>query len=497
MIIPLFQCIRPYYQRIISIILMRNSTRQTRLQDLASKPDPRRRSATGSNTSSNTSSTTKSTTSAKATTKRSANTTSTAAYRALDRKTTSTAAKKASTTPSAGTTSTTSSTVKKSIQDSSQKTQKRTFKAAPKKGKVASQVQVVEEKPVSTPVNFLNADELIPKTIGDYSLRSVIGEGASCVVKLATKKGTDTKYACKIIDKDRFQDDIITCEHFEREIRVLQQLHHPNIVQLCDVIKDERFYYIFLEYCPNVLFEEIYECKKINELKAANWMRQILEALSYMHSLNAVHRDLKPENIMLDEDDNAKLTDFGLSRFVGNDCLATTPCGSPGYASPELLVGEPYNAKMSDSWSCGIILYMMVVGKLPWTSRNHMSMFEQISSNQVVIPDSVSYHCRLMIEGFLKIKPEDRLTIDEALDHPFLNEADIGDAFYETQLVSLRKIDRFFYDETALTEGEDHPEPSFDSVRNLKIEKVQRLFTKRVKRFRFRRRKRCKSENHF
>lgn len=368
------------------------------------------------------------------------------------------------------------------------------------------------QKPVT--VNFLNADELIPRNIGDYTLKSVIGEGASCVVKLATKQGSKLKYACKVIDKVRFENEpAMTAEQFENEIRIMQQLHHPNVVQLCDIMKDDRYFYIFIEYCPRCLFEEILEEKKINELSAANWFKQILEALSYLHSLNIVHRDLKPENILLDEYDNVKLSDFGLSRYVGADCLASTPCGSPSYASPEVLSNMPYNAKLSDCWSCGVILYMMVVGQLPWTSRNHADIFEQISNgSQVVVPSNVSYHTRLMIEGLLQPNPEKRLTVEDALKHPFLMQADGGDAFYETEMVSLRKVDRFFM----TTEDISNEKIDMDEMQSAKraslqnmginmfclsqrdqlnMEKMQKLFSKKVKRIRFRRSKRCKSAN--
>lgn len=386
----------------------------------------------------------------------------------------------------------------------------------PKSKKDAKPVNEKPEPPKPETVNYLNADELIPRTIGDYVLRSVIGEGASCVVKLATRQGSTQKIACKVIDKFRFANEpSMTAEQFEREIRIMQQIHHPNIVQLCDILKNGRYFFIFIEYCPRCLFEEIYELTKINELHAANWMKQILVALSYLHSINIAHRDLKPENILLDENDNAKLSDFGLSRFVKPDELATTPCGSPSYAAPEVLSGAPYDAKLSDCWSCGIILYMMVVGKLPWVNRNQTSVFEQISSNSHInIPDSVSYHCKLMIQDFLKVDPAERMTIEQALKHPFLNGANEGDAFYQTQMLSLKKVDDFFIDdETKKDEKNDEdelrdaqriayrkasPYSSESQATITSLEELQRLISMtKVKKFRIRKRRKRSKSNEF
>lgn len=155
----------------------------------------------------------------------------------------------------------------------------------------------------------------------------------------------------------------------------------------------------------------------------------------------------------------------------------------------------------------------MVVGQLPWSSRNHSKMFDQISSgSQVVVPDTVSYHTRLMIEGLLQFNPEERLTVEKALKHPFLMQADGGDAYYETEMVSIRKIDKFFTtDEDLINEVNDDRELK-DAKRQaqtnkginmfclsqrdqLNMEKMQKLFAKKIKRIRFRRRKRCNSDD--
>ena len=404
------------------------------------------------------------------------------------------------------TVSTTSSLKKSVVLKNNETDAKKNLKSATNKGNITKKAKASknnnnDEKKQQTQngLNFLNADELIPKTIGDYTLKSYIGEGASCIVKLAIKNDTKVKYACKIIDKERFNNKgpEIT-EQFEREIRVLQQIKHPNIVQLCDMIKDDRFFYIFIEYCPRALFDEIYENKRISELKAANWMSQLLDALSYIHSLNIIHRDLKPENILLDENDNVKLTDFGLSRFVGPDNLASTPCGSPSYTAPEVLSEQPYDGKKSDCWSCGVILYFMVVGKLPWENKTAMTVYDHKNKNNINIPDFVSYHCRLMIQGFLDSNPETRLTAENALDHPFLNEADTGDAYYDTQLVSLRRIDNFFCDNSPILDATNisslaAPTISCNDITNM--DEIQKLFVNgKIKKFRLRkRRRRCKS----
>jgi serine/threonine protein kinase len=284
-----------------------------------------------------------------------------------------------------------------------------------------------------------------PSKIGPYQLHGTIGSGGFGTVKLAFRSDQGRYYACKIIPKKR-----IHTEHqatsFEREIRILQQLHHPSLVQLCDLFKDSLNYYLMMEFCPNGdLFNVLVKVKRVPEEAACIYFGQILTSVGYIHMCNFAHRDLKPENIMIDEFGFAKLTDFGLAKYAPPDVLTQTSCGSPCYAAPEILSGVPYSPQRADMWSLGVILFTMVTGQLPWTKRNRQQLFEQIKKADFVIPHGISGACRDLIQGLMCLAPAGRLTAKQALAHQWVTAASPADVVsVPLPVVSLRRIDHFF-----------------------------------------------------
>lgn len=312
------------------------------------------------------------------------------------------------------------------------------------------------------PDNFKN------KRIGSFILKKEIGEGAFSYVFLAeeappnqmvkkdkvkeknlkTKKIKTKKprqFACKIIPRNKIEAKKMTTR-LDQEIKIHQLMHHPNVVQLVDVLKDESFYYIFLEYCPyGELFDYVIEKHKLSEHEAACFFKQILTGLKYIHSLNVAHRDLKPENVLLDQFGRIKISDFGLSKLIDIKAngLTKTPCGSPCYASPECISGQPYDGKKSDIWSCGVILYAITTGLLPWTKRNQAKMFHQIRKGEYTVPSYISDQCADLICRLMTVDNKKRITIDEALNHPFLKSTVLPVANLDPKYVSLRKVDRF------------------------------------------------------
>lgn len=159
----------------------------------------------------------------------------------------------------------------------------------------------------------------IPQTIGKYVFRSNLGEGASSVVKLAFDSENHNYYACKVISKAYLSESEQRMTKFEIEIRILQRLNHPGVVELYELLQDDNFYYVFLEFCANgELFDYIANNQRLTENESKNMIRQILEALKYIHSQGIAHRDIKPENILLDTFHHIKLTDFGLSKCFEN-----------------------------------------------------------------------------------------------------------------------------------------------------------------------------------
>ncbi|KAK8845860.1 hypothetical protein M9Y10_020786 [Tritrichomonas musculus] len=311
----------------------------------------------------------------------------------------------------------------------------------------------------------MKPDNFIGKVISKYKIKKVIGEGSFSTVCLAkeindeiddskdnsireksNKKSTLNRYvACKIIPQIKVAKKKLTTR-LDQEIRIHQMMHHQNVVQLIDVQKDLDFYYIFLEYCAcGELFQIIYDQKKLLEDQAAVFFKQILIGLQYIHSLNVAHRDLKPENILIDQYQQIKISDFGLSKLfdIKSNGLTKTPCGSLCYASPECISGQSYDGKKSDIWSCGVILYTMTTGFLPWTKTSQSELFDQIQNGDYSIPSFLSYSCANLIRRLMTVNVKNRITIEEALNHPFLKEVVVPDSNFNRKFVSLRKIDRF------------------------------------------------------
>jgi len=286
-----------------------------------------------------------------------------------------------------------------------------------------------------------------PNHIGSYNFKKTIGEGAFSVVKLAQNESTGDFYACKIVPRASLSSKELQ-DRFESEIRINQQLHHDGIVQIVDLFSDQFNYYVFMEFCPNgELFKFICDSTRLKEDQSKILLKQVLEALAYLHSLGVAHRDLKPENLLFDPYSRLKISDFGLSRFVASNGLVNTPCGSPCYASPECVSGLPYDGRKSDMWSLGVILYAMVTGNLPWTKRNQEALFKQIRNGEYTIPSYLSSECSDLIKSLMCIDPNKRLSASEALQHPFLSNA--NDKFgiqnpKKLQIISLKKVDMFF-----------------------------------------------------
>jgi len=285
-----------------------------------------------------------------------------------------------------------------------------------------------------------------PKQIGPYIFHGTVGDGAFSVVKLVKKIDTGEYFACKIVPKARL-NTINLEERFEIEIRINQQMHHPGIVELFDLLKDDLNYYIIMEFCPNgELFQFIVDRQHLKEQEAKPMLKQILETLNYVHSVGVSHRDLKPENLLIDQFGKVRLSDFGLSRFIGNNGLVTTPCGSPCYASPECISGKPYDGKTTDVWSIGVILYAMLTGQLPWTKRNQTQLFQQIRKGEYSIPSGLSSVAQDMIRGLMNVDFNKRLTIDQALAHPFLDGVSPQYTYTHplSYRISIRKVDDLF-----------------------------------------------------
>ena len=196
------------------------------------------------------------------------------------------------------------------------------------------------------------------KMIEDYLIKETIGKGTFSVVKLGEHIKTKVKVAIKILDKGKIKtkEDLT---RIQREIKILSMLDHPNIIKTYKISETPKKYFIIMEYCEGgELFDYIVEKERLEESESSIFFYQLINALDYIHSKGIAHRDLKPENLLLSQKKKSiKIIDFGLSNFfeTGFGGLET-PCGSPSYASPEIIKGEVYDGFKIDVWASGMSL---------------------------------------------------------------------------------------------------------------------------------------------
>ena len=253
----------------------------------------------------------------------------------------------------------------------------------------------------------------------DYEILSVIGEGTFGVVKLSKVKETGEKVAIKILEKKKIinKDDE---ERVTREIDMLKRVHHINVIKIFKIEEDEENLYLIMEFCEKgELFNHIVEETKLGEIEAAYFYYQLINGLECIHHNGIVHRDLKPENLLLTEGYILKIIDFGLGNYFEKEKLLTTPCGSPCYASPEMVSGQKYNGFMIDIWSTGIILYAMLCGYLPFEDQDNEILFQKILSCEAEFPDDLSYDSIDLMKKIMITDPKKRITIPEIKKHPF------------------------------------------------------------------------------
>ena len=262
----------------------------------------------------------------------------------------------------------------------------------------------------------------IQKKIGNYILLDTIGKGTFSKVTLGYHIQTNQTVAIKILEKDKIQDKI-DIERINREITILKLLYHPNISQLYETLSTSHNFYIMMEYIDGGdLFEYISTNNFLSEQKSCKYFRQLISAIEYLNKLGIAHRDIKPENILLNSSKTTlKLIDFGLSNFCGKDEMLNSSCGSPCYASPEMISGYPYYGLISDIWSCGIVLYCMLIGSLPFDDENLKILYDQITEGKFYVPSTLSNEAIDLLKKLLCVNPQKRITLNEIKNHVWFN----------------------------------------------------------------------------
>ena len=274
----------------------------------------------------------------------------------------------------------------------------------------------MSEKKRSFSLNDNKRNEVL---IGDYIVKNTIGKGTFSRVKLGINRYTGEKVAIKILNKLK----IVECEDLERiirEMKMLSELDNENVIKVYQIYEDDNNYLIIMEYCEGgELFNYIVKKQRLSENETAFFYYQIIKGIEYIHSKGIAHRDLKPENLLLDKDKKIKIIDFGLSNYFDGVEKLETPCGSPCYASPEMVGGHKYNGFFIDVWATGIILFAMLCGYLPFEDENNDVLFKQILEGKIDYPEYLSDLSKDLLNKIIETNPEKRIKIEDIKKHPF------------------------------------------------------------------------------
>nr|CCC94378.1 putative serine/threonine kinase [Trypanosoma congolense IL3000] len=256
-----------------------------------------------------------------------------------------------------------------------------------------------------------------PVRLGPYQLGNKIGSGNFSTVRLATD-AQGRKWAVKIIDKTRLRKENME-DQMLREVAIMRSIKHKNVIDLHDVLESTNHYYLVLEFVSGgELFDKIVAAKRFDEPTARRYFQQLIAGVHYCHSKGFAHRDLKPENLLLDATGELKISDFGLGNRQ-QDVLLQTVCGTPNYVAPEVLMERGYNGLSADIWSCGVILYVMLAGKLPFEDRSMKHLLARIERGEYNMARHISDTAKDLIARMLVVNPKKRITLEAIIRHPW------------------------------------------------------------------------------
>jgi serine/threonine protein kinase len=282
----------------------------------------------------------------------------------------------------------------------------------------------------------------------EYTLGKELGAGTFSVVREATHKATGEKFAIKCIKRAQLSSEDLTA--LVAEVKILREMQHPHIVKLYDVFQEDKYFFLVTEYMPGgELFERIVKKNFYSEREARDLVKVLLDTIAFCHDADVVHRDLKPENLLLsslEDDADIKLADFGFAKksaIQNGDAGLVTACGTPGYVAPEILASKPYGKEV-DIWSIGVITYILLCGYPPFHHDNQGVLFRLIKAGRFEFDspywDDVSAEAKDLISKMLVLKPAERWTARQLLEHPWIAGDAVKDVQLTTALQELRKF---------------------------------------------------------
>ncbi|KAF5751644.1 putative CBL-interacting serine/threonine-protein kinase [Tripterygium wilfordii] len=305
----------------------------------------------------------------------------------------------------------------------------------------------------------------IKRLVGKYEIGRTIGEGTFAKVKFARNSETGEPVAIKILDKEKVLKHKMA-EQIKREVATMKLIKHPHVVRLYEVMGSKTKIFIVLEFVTGgELFDKIVNHGRMREDEARRYFQQLINVIDYCHSRGVYHRDLKPENLLLDAHGNLKVSDFGLSALsqqVRDDGLLHTTCGTPNYVAPEVLNDRGYDGATADLWSCGVILFVLLAGYLPFDDSNLMNLYKKISAAEFTCPPWLSFSAMKFITRILDPNPMTpykpakaytthlgfsyRITIPEILEDQWFKKGYKPPVFVEKEDTNLDDVEAVFKD---------------------------------------------------
>ncbi|MBA0722361.1 hypothetical protein Golax_003044 [Gossypium laxum] len=301
---------------------------------------------------------------------------------------------------------------------------------------------------------------MVVRKVGKYEIGRTIGEGTFAKVKFAQNTETGESVAMKVLDRSTIIKHKMV-DQIKREISIMKLVRHPYVVRLHEVIASRTKIYIILEFITGgELFDKIVHKGRLGEAEARRFFQQLIDGVEYCHSKGVYHRDLKPENLLLDSLGNLKISDFGLSALPeqGVSLLRTT-CGTPNYVAPEVLSHKGYDGAVADVWSCGVILYVLMAGYLPFDELDLTTLYSKIERADFSCPSWFPVGAKSLIHRILDPNPQTRITIEQIRSDEWFNKGYVPVRLLEYEDINLDEVNAVF-DDPEVDKEERGNEPS-------------------------------------
>ncbi|KAI4321454.1 hypothetical protein MLD38_034832 [Melastoma candidum] len=295
---------------------------------------------------------------------------------------------------------------------------------------------------------------MVLRKVGKYEVGRTVGEGTFAKVKFAQNTETGESVAMKVLDRSAIIRHKMV-DQIKREISIMKLVRHPYVVRLHEVLASRTKIYIILEFITGgELFDKIVRHGRLNEAESRKYFQQLIDGVDYCHSKGVYHRDLKPENLLLDSQGNLKISDFGLSALPEPGvCLLRTTCGTPNYVAPEVLSHKGYNGAAADIWSCGVILYVLMAGYLPFDELDLTTLYSKIQNAEFSCPSWFPIGAKSVIHRILDPNPETRITIEHMREDEWFKKNYNPVRLLEYEVVNLDDVNAAFQEDEDLDPG--------------------------------------------